>query len=154
VSTTTYLYAPGIEVRWQPTDTEIIALLPTTNAIIALLPTTNATNHKKPGLSSGAIAGITIGCIAILCLLGFLLFFYLRRNKINRSGSTHDQKQDKEQWQKSELDGMVVAPVELPGNDNAIELPQLSPAELAGEPFPRRELTDLAPGSDNQDTND
>jgi hypothetical protein len=75
-------------------------------------PATSSTHKKKKkksGLGAGAIAGIVIGALALLALLGVLLFFVLRSNKHKKAAQQNNQLQHGA-GPVTEIDGNVAGP--------------------------------------------
>jgi hypothetical protein len=70
---------------------------------------THKTKKKKSSLGAGAIAGIVIGVLALLALLGVLVFFVLRSNKHKKAAQQNNQLQHGA-GPVTEIDGNVAGP--------------------------------------------
>lgn len=63
------------------------ALLPSGSAT-RITPVLRPSTKRDSGLSTGAIAGIAIGVVALLALIGVLLFFFWRKKKNSKKNSS------------------------------------------------------------------
>lgn len=118
----TSVWAKGITIAWEATDTAIISLLnnptalpvPTSSAsagasikMPGATSTSTSTNQPSPsGLSRGTIAGIAIGCIAFVSLILIGVGFYVRRLRraLKAAKTTKPEAEDG----KAELDGLML----------------------------------------------
>ena len=134
-SDATYIYAPSIEVRWKPTNRNIISLLGLNETQVQ---GNQSSQHKpSPSLKGGQIAGIVIGSILFVTTVCAIVFFLLRRRSQRRKPMNPENDQNKKEtqaWEKVELDGKAVPFAELAGTKD--------PEELPPEPLPPVELPD------------
>jgi hypothetical protein len=126
--TTGWLSAAGFEIRWRANDSEIIALLPNSTSNLAG-SSASSNRNRHSSLSGGAIAGIVIGFIALFVLLGLVWFLWSKRKRNLAAGDLAER--SGKLWKKAELDSKVVLRAELPGEKDAVEMPQ-PPVELPG----------------------
>jgi hypothetical protein len=88
-------------------------------------------------LSGGAIAGIIVGAILALVLLGAAMFLFRRKRRESPSAP------GEEVWQKPELDGKTVQPTEVAGQSKVVEM-DVPASELEGDTPRPVELDSLA----------
>lgn len=147
VSSTT-IYADVIQIQWQSTDQQIIALLSqksattsasatsasavsrTTSGAAAATSSSTANDDTASGLSSGAKAGIGIGVVLAVALIASAIFaiFFLRRRK-SRQKRQYDPSPDKNNLygpgyhELMQHEASAQTPVEMPSRSAAQELP-------------------------------
>lgn len=74
------VWAPMIHMYWQSTDREAASTSESTLSTTS--ETANADNNSSPAdISTGAIAGIVIGCVIAVLAIGTAAFFLIRRRR-------------------------------------------------------------------------
>lgn len=91
-----------VQIRWQASDTSPdggpAATTDTGSAITSANPNTTESaasiTATQGGLTSGSIAGIAVGCIAAVSLVGLAFFILLRRRNRRRNGGLLDDNKE------------------------------------------------------------
>lgn len=130
------VWAPMIQINWQSTDLETASTSEAFHSTTS--QSASADNNSSPaGISTGAIAGITVGFVIAVVATGTAFAFLIRQRRQNGKtqslqnagggdqATKYDQQQQGQQHQHqtdtSELDGHT-GPSELPGTRVVAEM--------------------------------
>lgn len=119
--------APMIQINWQSTDLEVASTSEPVHP--ATSQSASADNNSSPaGLSTGAIAGITVGYLIAVLATGVAAVFFIRRRRQDRkakelqSARGADQTTKYEQQQQGQQNQYQTGPTELDGRTGPSEL--------------------------------